>query len=131
MSTLQFTTRNYYNNCLSVDCQHFFLHEVVKMVEFNPELARKYGLVEAIIFERLKLLQEKNIINCQNYYDNTYWVDMNDKVYSNFFYFLPNKDIEFALENLKKREVLKTLKIGDRELYSIYDKYVKVIYNNK
>jgi len=101
------------------------------MIEFNPELARKYGLVEAIILQRLKLLQEKNAVNYQNYYNNTHWVDLNNKVYNAFLYFIPLSDVDFALEKLVKLNVLNTLKSGDTTLYSIYDKYLNVVYTQQ
>lgn len=93
------------------------------MISFDPNFAKQFGLHEAIIFERLKILLTKNIENFQNYYETKFWVDLNLHIYNNFLFFIPQQDVDYALENLKKRKVIEELKINDHNLYTISEKY--------
>jgi hypothetical protein len=97
------------------------------MIEFNPDFARQHGVIEAILFDRIKKIQYKNKDNFQNYYDDSYWVDLNVNIYNRFLYFLQRKDIDFALENLVRREVLKELNKDDITYYSIAEKHLNHI----
>ena len=42
------------------------------MIQFNPDFARQHGVIEAIVFERLKVIQLKNKEKVDNldYYIN-------------------------------------------------------------
>jgi hypothetical protein len=95
------------------------------MISFDPELAKKFGLHEAIIFERIRILHVKNEENMQNYYQNRFWVDLNNHIYSNFLYYISQADVDFALENLVKLNVLDELKLPELFLYTLNEKFVE------
>lgn len=96
------------------------------MIQFNPDFARQYGVTEAIVFERLKIIQLRNKDNFQNYYFDTYWVDFNYKIYSQFFYFIKESEVEYALDNLIKQEIIKCHIREHITYYSIYQKYINI-----
>lgn len=95
------------------------------MISFDPELAKKLGLHEAIIFERIRILHVKNEENMQNYYQNRFWVDLNNHIYSKFLYYISKADVDFALENLVKLNVLDELKLPELFLYTLNEKFVE------
>ena len=126
------TTPNSQHNRLSNDkrlvvgCQVEFNDEVFfLMISFDPELAKKFGLHESIIFERIRILHIKNEENMQNYYQNRFWVDLNNHIYSKFLYYISQADVDFALENLVKLNVLDELKLPELFLYTLNEKFVE------
>jgi len=95
------------------------------MICFDPIFAKKYGLHEAIVYARIRILLKKNEENVQNYYRNRYWVDLNNQVYVNFLNFISKPDVEFAVENLKKNKVLDDRKVDETFLYTLTEEYVE------
>ncbi len=89
------------------------------MISFDPVLAKKYGVNEAIILERLRIVQNKNKENFQLYYSGKHWCEMNDLFYNEFFYFLGRGDFEYAVENLKNLGGIEITRVSDTTLYSI------------
>lgn len=94
------------------------------MISFDADFAKKYGLIEAIIFERIKILLEKNMHNFQNYYHSKFWVDLNHHVYSRFLFFLTQQELDYALENLQKNKLIEELKINNHSLFTISDSFM-------
>jgi hypothetical protein len=88
------------------------------MISFDPILAKKYGLHEAIILERFKILQEKNKENFQLYFEQKHWCEINDQIYNQFFYFMNRTELEYALENLKNRDVIDIKCVLETTVYS-------------
>jgi hypothetical protein len=93
------------------------------MISFDPYFAKQFGVNEAIIFERVKTLIQRNIHNCQNFYLDNYWADLNPHVVNNFLFFMNSVDIDFAISNLVKRNVLIEKRHDNIVWHTISEKY--------
>ena len=75
---------------------------------FNIELAKEYGLLEAIIINNLFFWIEKNKANNVNYYDGTYWTYNSIKALNELFPYASERKISYALKHLEEEEIIKT-----------------------
>jgi hypothetical protein len=83
---------------------------------FNPEFAKKYGLHEAIVFE---VINKLNNFTNNKFYLNKHWVELTGYTYNIDLYFIPENEVDYAIANLVKRNVLEELYIDDRYYYTI------------
>ncbi len=67
---------------------------------FNIEVAKKLGIVPAVIFNSLYFWIEKNRTDERNFYDGAYWTFMSRKGYCRYFPYLTERQIEYALKKL-------------------------------
>jgi len=94
---------------------------------FNIEVAKQYGIIEAILLQNIYFWIEKNKGNGVHYYDNQYWTYNSNKAFKEIFPYISEKKIRTALEKLRRENILITgnyNKIGfDKTLwYSITNK---------
>ena len=75
---------------------------------FHIEIAKEYGLLEAIIINNLFFWIEKNKANNVNYYDGTYWTYNSIKALNELFPYASERKISYALKHLEEEEIIKT-----------------------
>ena len=75
---------------------------------FNIELAKEYGILEAIIINNLFFWIEKNKANDVSYYDGTYWTYNSIKALNELFPYASERKISYALKHLKEEGIIKT-----------------------
>ena len=75
---------------------------------FNVELAKEYGILEAIILNNLQHWIEKNRANGKNYHDGHYWTYNSAKAFSELFPYASQKQIRKALQNLIAEGIIQT-----------------------
>lgn len=73
---------------------------------FDIELAKKYGLAEAIMIKNFQFWIAKNKANEKNHHDGHYWTFNSVRAYQELFPFLSIGKIRRALKNLIKMGVL-------------------------
>lgn len=74
----------------------------------NVELAKEYGILEAIILNNLQHWIEKNRANGKNFHDGHYWTYNSAKAFSELFPYASQKQIRKALQNLIAEGVIQT-----------------------
>ena len=75
---------------------------------FNVELAKEYGILEAIIMNNLQFWIEKNRANGTNFHDGHYWTYNSAKAFSELFPYASQKQIRKALQNLIGEGIIQT-----------------------
>ena len=98
-------------------------------ISFNPEIAKEYGVDEAIIIKHLDYWLTKNQKNEKNYYEGRYWTYCSLKGFSEIFPFYSPRQIRRILINLEKKGVLLTgnfnkSKYDRTKWYSFTDEFV-------
>jgi len=68
---------------------------------FNIDIAKQYGLYEAILFENIMYWCEHNRANEKHFYDGNYWTYNSTRAFSELFPYLSSGQIERALKELK------------------------------
>ena len=67
---------------------------------FNVELAKKYGIIEAVLLNHLWFWIKKNKANNDNYFDGNYWTYNSKKAFSELFPYASERQIDYALKKL-------------------------------
>lgn len=67
---------------------------------FNVEIAKKYGILEAILLNHLWFWIKKNKANNTNYFDGNYWTYNSKKAFSELFPYASERQIGYALKKL-------------------------------
>ena len=75
---------------------------------FNVELAKEYGILEAVLLNNLQFWIEKNRANGTNFYDGHYWTYNSAKAFSELFPYASQKQIRKALQNLIGEGIIQT-----------------------
>lgn len=75
---------------------------------FHIELAKEYGILEAIIINNLFFWIEKNKANNVSYYDGTYWTYNSIKALNELFPYASERKISYALKHLEEEGIIKT-----------------------
>ena len=101
---------------------------------FNIEIAKEYGLLEAIIINNLFFWIEKNKANNVNYYDGTYWTYNSIKALNELFPYASERKISYALKHLEEEGIIKTGNYNklayDRTLwYAFTEKGISILQN--
>lgn len=73
---------------------------------FDVELAKQYGLTEAILINHLAFWIEHNEANRTNFYDGKYWTFNSMKAYKEIFPYLTERKIRYALSSLEKNGII-------------------------
>lgn len=68
---------------------------------FNVELAKKYGMAEAVLINHFEYWLEHNRANDVNFFDGRYWTYNSMKAFAEIFPYLSEKKIRNALKNLQ------------------------------
>lgn len=75
---------------------------------FNVELAKEYGILEAVLLNNLQFWIEKNRANGTNFCDGHYWTYNSAKAFSELFPYASQKQIRKALQNLIGEGIIQT-----------------------
>lgn len=75
---------------------------------FNTEIAKEYGMLEAVIINNFAFWIEKNKANDVNLYDGFYWTYNTMKALSELFIYATERQVRYAINNLIKAEILQT-----------------------
>lgn len=75
---------------------------------FHIEIAKEYGILEAIIINNLFFWIEKNKANNVSYYDGTYWTYNSIKALNELFPYASERKISYALKHLEEEGIIKT-----------------------
>ena len=99
---------------------------------FDVELAKEYGILEAILMQNIYFWIEKNKANKKHFYDDRYWTYNSKKAFSELFPYASERQIKYSLEKLIKLEILITgnynKQWSDRTLwYSFTDKGLSIV----
>lgn len=73
---------------------------------FNVEIAKIYGLKEAVIIDGLRRWIGKNEANKRCYYDGVYWVRGSAPTFVQLFPFMTASQIRRALKSLSDKEAV-------------------------
>lgn len=97
-----------------------------KTTTFNDNIAKKYGITEAIILNKMVFYIEKNIVNRKKFIDGNYWIYNSNRAWQELFIYLSEKNIRTAIDNLIKKGAIKTgnhnkIKYDRTLWYSIID----------
>lgn len=98
---------------------------------FDIDIAKKYGILEAVLLNNLWFWIEKNKANDVNYYDGCYWTYNSTRAFNELFPYASQRKIQNALNHLKDEEILKTGNYNksayDRTLWYAFTKKGKCI----
>lgn len=75
---------------------------------FNIELAKEYGILEAILIKNIWFWIEKNRANEKNFYDGTYWTYNSTRAFNELFPYASESSIKRALKGLQEKGIIKT-----------------------
>lgn len=75
---------------------------------FDVELAKQYGIVEAVLLNHFEYWIELNRANGKNYFEGRYWTFNSMKAFSEIFPYLSEKKIRNALKNLQDAGLILT-----------------------
>lgn len=75
---------------------------------FNIELAKEYGILEAILLKNIWFWIEKNRANEKNFYDGTYWTYNSTRAFNELFPYASESSIKRALKSLQEKGIIKT-----------------------
>lgn len=67
---------------------------------FDSEVAKEYGLVEAILLQNFAFWIAKNEANERNYYDGRYWTYNSVKAFQELFPYITTKQLRRALDHI-------------------------------
>lgn len=74
---------------------------------FNVELAKKIGILDAILLQSIYYWIEKNKANNKHFYDGEYWTYNSQKAFADMFPYATERKIQLALERLKEKDLIK------------------------
>ena len=98
---------------------------------FDTEIASKYGMFEAVLFEHISFWIETNKINDINYRDGEYWTYSSVKALGALYPYATDRQIRYALQTLINEKVFKVGNYNvspyDRTRWFAYDEVGKAI----
>lgn len=74
---------------------------------FNINVAKEYGILEAILLENIYFWVEKNRANGRHCYDGDYWTYNSARAFAELFPYATERQINYALQKLKEAELIK------------------------
>lgn len=102
---------------------------------FNIELAKEYGILEAILLKNIWFWIEKNRANEKNFYDGTYWTYNSTRAFNELFPYASESSIKRALKSLQEKGIIKTGNYNkssyDRTLWYAFTDLGKSIVSNR
>ena len=75
---------------------------------FNIEIAKQYGMLEAVLLNNLHYWITKNEANSKNYYDGYYWTYNSVKAFHELFPYASDHKIRNALKHLEEEGLIIT-----------------------
>lgn len=98
---------------------------------FDVDIAKEYGILEAILLNNIWFWIEKNKANNTNYYDGFYWTYNSTRAFNELFPYVSQRQIQNALKKLIDDGVLQTGNYNkvayDRTLWYAFTKKGKCI----
>ena len=99
--------------------------------QFKPEIAKKYGLPEAIFLHNLSFWQLTNERNERNFHDGRYWTYNSCKAFTETFIYFSQKQIQRILKSLVNQKCIVSgnynkLKIDRTKWYSVEDHIISL-----
>ena len=98
---------------------------------FDIDIAKDYGILEAILLNNLWFWIEKNKANNSNYYDGFYWTYNSTRAFNELFPYVSQRQIQNALKKLIEAGILQTGNYNklayDRTLWYAFTKKGKCI----
>lgn len=73
---------------------------------FNIEIAKEFGVLEAILLNNMWFWIEKNKANNVNYFDNEYWTYNSVNAFNKLFPYASERKIQYSLKKLIKEGIL-------------------------
>lgn len=73
---------------------------------FDIDIAKEYGILEAILLNNIQFWIEKNKANEVNYYDGEYWTFNSTRAYTELFPYVTQRQIKNALKHLREEGIL-------------------------
>lgn len=101
---------------------------------FNIDIAKKYGIEEAILIENIAFWLKKNIANKKNFNDEYNWIYNSASAFNELFPYINPSKIRRSLLKLEDENVLLSgnynkLKYDRTKWYTIIDNYILQNYN--
>lgn len=98
---------------------------------FDVDIAKEYGILEAILLNHMWFWIKKNEANETNYYDDNYWTYNSTRAFTELFPYVSQRQIQNALNHLKEEEIILTGNYNksayDRTLWYAFSKKGKCI----
>ena len=99
--------------------------------QFKPEIAKEYGLPEAIFLHNLSFWQLTNERNERNFHDGRYWTYNSCKAFTETFIYFSQKQIQRILKSLVNQKCIVSgnynkLKIDRTKWYSVEDHIISL-----
>lgn len=98
---------------------------------FDVELAKQYGMVEAVLLNHFEYWIELNRANGKNYFEGRYWTFNSMKAFAEIFPYLSEKKIRNALKNLQDAGLIMTGNFNksayDRTLWYTFSDFAESI----
>lgn len=106
---------------------------------FDIDIAKEYGILEAILINNLDYWISHNRANEKNYYDGSYWTYNSTRALQEQFPYASERKIKTALKHLKDEGIIKTGNYNklsyDRTLWYAFtekgDKLIKISHDTK
>ena len=101
---------------------------------FNVEIAKEYGILEAILIQNIYYWTLKNKANDKHYHNGYYWSYNSIKAFGELFPYVSQRQIQYSLKKLKDLGIIMTDNFNtspyDKTLwYSISNKGLSIIQN--
>ena len=98
---------------------------------FDIDIAKEYGILEAILLNHMWFWIKKNEANDMNYFDGNYWTYNSTRAFNELFPYVSQRQIQNALNHLKEQEIILTGNYNksayDRTLWYAFSKKGKCI----
>ncbi len=75
---------------------------------FDVDIAKEYGILEAILLNNIWYWIEKKKANEVNFYDGFYWTYNSTRAFNQLFPYVSQRQIQNALKKLKEQELIQT-----------------------
>lgn len=73
---------------------------------FDIDIAKQYGIEEAILFENIAFWVEKSKANDTNFFEGKYWTFNSIKAFAKLFPYMTERRVRYALDNLVKHGLI-------------------------
>ena len=75
---------------------------------FDVNVAKEFGILEAILLNNLEYWIANNKANGTNFYEGTYWTFNSTKAFNELFPYVSQRQIQNALKKLKEKGIIQT-----------------------
>lgn len=75
---------------------------------FDTDIAKQYGILEAVMINHFLFWLEKNKANGVNFHDGDYWTYNSTAAFQELFPYASKRQIERALNHLRDEDIIKT-----------------------